>query len=119
MVNKVKIVNKLYDIRILIENYRKGNKYFCLFHNDINPSCKIYGNALYCFSCRRFYYVSNIANKLGISIDELYEKIKDKVDLSKINSDKWNKKNELGDGKVNGGLIERYKKYLEMEKMDE
>ncbi len=74
-INKVFILNRLYDIRKLLKNNVEKNVR-CLWHKDRVPSAHIYNNAVWCFRCKRFFYVINYVKKLKLNIDDLIEELK-------------------------------------------
>jgi len=72
------IVDELYPIRKILnikENFNGNVKCPSGLHGDKHPSSHIYENHLHCFTCRKNYYVSQIADFKGISMDSLYQEL--------------------------------------------
>lgn len=79
---KKDIINTLVPISIFYKT-RVGKNIRCPDvsahkHGDKSPSAHIYENKIFCFKCRRYFNVSDIAVYNHISLDKLYEKLVEK-----------------------------------------
>jgi DNA primase len=74
---KVKYLNKYYPIKKFFKDSKQGTQKSCPFHDDKNPSAKIYenDNILRCFCCGRAYFVINFITKYNLSVDKLFDEI--------------------------------------------
>ena len=74
---KIKIINKLMPIRFFIKGTIDKNVICCPFHSDRKPSAEIFenSNAVWCYTCRRFYYPINFIFKNKLNINEIYDKL--------------------------------------------
>ena len=73
MVNKYRVVDALYPIEEILNVKNASKNVKCIFHgDDRKPSSHIYENHLYCFTCGRNYYVTDIAKVEKKSVEDLY-----------------------------------------------
>lgn len=87
--SKVKIINRIFPIERFFEiflNKRVDNNknIRCMFHRDRKPSARVYGNAVWCFDCGRFFYISNFMYLLKLDVDVVFNKLLEIYDLSGI-----------------------------------
>ena len=96
---KIEILDVLYPINELIGASNKSNV-ICPNpnHVDRKPSSHIYNNRIWCFTCKRFFYVRDIIKYKKLDIDTLYDELliqyKDEDLLELYNEKKIEKKEE-------------------------
>jgi len=114
---KIKILNKLYPISSFFDGEDLSSNVPCIFHNDRKPSAKVYlnDNVLWCFTCNRFYYISNFISYYQLDIDKLFEqlyKIYDTDDITNVKCNHNKKKSFKVIDRNNKSFIEYATKYF-------
>jgi hypothetical protein len=89
MVEKIKILNKLYPITKFVKVDKNNKNIKCPFHKDDKPSAKVYNdtNSLWCFRCHRFFYIANFIYLFKLNEGKLYNELQEMYkgqDLEKL-----------------------------------
>lgn len=87
---KKKILDKFYPLSELLKssnqsklnnsNIRCPNP----LHLDNRPSAKIYGNRIFCFTCSKFYYVSDIITFNNLDFNQIYNDFIKDYDVNEL-----------------------------------
>ena len=76
-----KILDVLYPIKDLLQlttNDRRNIKCPNPDHKDKKPSAHVYRNSIWCFTCKRFYYISDIIKFKKLNRNKLFLELKKK-----------------------------------------
>lgn len=115
-----KVVDKLYPIKKLLEIRNNTSNVKCPIHDDLKPSAHIYDNYIWCFTCKKRIYVSDLCILNNIDINKLYQELLDKYGRDKLeefyNNIKYNvKKDKIEINKQNEDFISFTKRFFESE----
>ena len=120
---KEKYLNVLYPIYELLGVKENTRSVKCPNpeHPDKHPSAILKNNNVYCYSCQRFFHVSDLIEYKNLSIDLMYEDLRSmygediKEEYENKNNSEVYQKREIKEIKRDGLTIAEYTKKFFME----
>lgn len=120
--DKLKILNILYPIRKLLDTKNNRSNIKCpnsVMHknNDKTPSAHVYDdvNAIFCFTCHRFYRVGDLIKYNNLDVNVLYNEVESLYkgqDILKIYEDLKPKEKKIIKKNENENFINFTEKYF-------